>query len=354
MPELPLERWINPEILAQPAYQVKISSHRIKLNQNESPWDWPQPLKEEVLRRLGQSAWNRYPELRPQGLKEKLAAGLSLSPEQLVLGKGSNEVLQAILRVALPPGEILCTLSPTFAIYRLLGEQQRARLVEVPLTTDFQVDGQGLLAASKAARITILCNPNSPTGSLLSLEFIELVARQTTGLVIVDEAYVDFSGVSALPLLEHYPNLIITRTFSKAFALAGFRLGYALMHAQLATQVHKGLLPFNIDAPAIIAAEVLLDHPEIVAERVRMIIRERDRLIARLDKMPGVTAWPSRANFFLLATPLGPRETFAQLAELGILVRDVSDYPGCAEVVRVTVGTPDENGALIQAVKELL
>ncbi len=354
MPELALERWIKPEILAQPVYRVKTTKHRIKLNQNENPWDWPQPLKEEVLARLGQAAWNRYPQLIPQVLKEKLAAGLSLSPEQLVLGKGSNEVLQAVLRVALPPGDTLCTLSPTFAIYRLLGEQQMARLVEVPLTADFQVNEKNLLAQSKTARITILCNPNSPTGSLLPIELIDRVARQTTGLVIVDEAYVDFSGVSALPLLEHYPNLIITRTLSKAFALAGFRLGYALMHPQLAAQVQKGLLPFNIDAPAIIAAEVLLDHPEIMAERVRLIIRERDRLIARLNDLPAVTAWQSRANFFLLTTPLGPGETFAQLAERGILVRDVSGYPGCAQVVRVTVGTPDENQALFQAVKELL
>ncbi len=354
MPELPLERWIKPEILAQPAYRVKTTSHKIKLNQNESPWDWPQPLKEEVLQRLGQATWNRYPQLVPQELKEKLAASLSLSSQQLVLGKGSNEVLQAVLRVALPPGNILCILSPTFAIYRLLGQQQQARLVKVPLAADFQVNEEKLLAESKAARITILCNPNSPTGSLLPIELIDRVARQTAGLVIVDEAYVDFSGVSALSLLEHYPNLIITRTFSKAFALAGFRLGYAIMRPQLAAQVQKGLLPFNIDVPAIMAAEVLLDHPEIVAERVLLIIRERDRLIARLNDLSAVTAWPSQANFFLLATPLGPRETFTQLAERGILVRDVSDYPGCAEVVRVTVGAPDENQALVQAVRELL
>ena len=141
----------------------------------------------------------------------------------------------------------------------------------------FQVEEPGLLAASKAARITILCNPNAPTGSLLPLELIERVARQTTGLVIVDEAYVDFSGVSALPILKNYANLIITRTFSKAFALAGFRLGYALMHPQLAAQIQQGLLPFNIDVAAIIAAAGLRDHPDIVPARVRLIIQARAR-----------------------------------------------------------------------------
>ena len=354
MIDLSLERWIKPEVLAQPAYEVKTIDYRIKLNQNESPGDWPRDLKAEVLKRLEEAAWNRYPRLIPQRLKEKLAAGLAVSPEQVVIGKGSNEVLQALAHVTLRPADTLCTLSPTFAVYRLLGEQQQALVSTSPLTADFQVDEEDLPARSKEARLTILCNPNSPTGSLLPIELIGRVARQAQGLVVVDEAYVDFSGVSALPLLEQYPNLIITRTFSKAFALAGFRLGYAIMHPQLAQQVQKGLLPFNIDTPSVLAAEVLLDHRDVVRKRAALIIRERDRLIARLGELPGVTVWPSWANFFLLATPLGPEKTFTHLAKTGILVRDVSGYPGCENVVRVTVGTPEENEALYQAVKACL
>lgn len=351
MIDLPLERWIKPEVLAQPAYEVKTTGYRIKLNQNESPSDWPRHLKTEVLKRLEAAAWNRYPRLVPQRLKEKLAAGLSVQSEQVVVGKGSNEVLQALAHVALRPLDTLCTLSPTFAVYRLLGDQQQALVSTSPLTADFQVNGEDLLARSREARLTILCNPNSPTGSLLPIELIGRVARQAPGLVVADEAYVDFSGVSALPLLEQYPNLIISRTFSKAFALAGFRLGYAIMHPLLAQQVQKGLLPFNIDTPSALAAEVLLDHPEVVRERAALIIRERDQLIAHLGDLPGVTVWPSWANFFLLATPLGAKKTFAHLAKEGILVRDVSEYPGCENVVRVTVGTPEENEALYQAVR---
>ena len=354
MSDLPLDRWIKPEVLAQPAYEVKTTECRIKLNQNESPGDWPRELKADVVKRLEEADWNRYPQLIPQRLKQKLAAGLSVLPEQVVMGKGSNEVLQALAHVTLRPGDTLCTLSPTFAVYRLLGEQQQALVSTSPLTTDFQVDGEDLLARSRKARLTILCSPNSPTGSLVPMELIERAARQSQGLVVVDEAYVDFSGVSALPLLVQYPNLIITRTFSKAFALAGFRLGYAIMHPQLARQVQKGLLPFNIDTPSVVAAEVLLDHREVVRERAALIIRERDRLMARLGELPGITVWPSRANFFLLTTPLGPEKTFTRLAGEGILVRDVSGYPGCEHVVRVTVGMPEENEALYQAVKACL
>ena len=354
MTDLPLDRWIKPEVLAQPAYEVKTTDCRIKLNQNESPGDWPRDLKAEVLKRLEEAAWNRYPRLIPQRLKEKLANGMSVLPEQVVVGKGSNEVLQALAHVTLRPADTLCTLSPTFAVYRLVGEQQQALVSTSPLTADFQVNEEDLLARSKGARLTILCNPNSPTGSLMPMELIDRVARQSPGLVVVDEAYVDFSGVSALPLLEQYPNLIISRTFSKAFALAGFRLGYTIMHPQLAQQVQKGLLPFNIDTPSALAAEVLLDHPEVVRERASLIVRERDRLITRLGDLPGVTVWPSQANFFLLATPLGARKTFTYLAQEGILVRDLSNYPGCEKVVRVTVGTTEENEALYQAVRASL
>ncbi|UCH63750.1 MAG: histidinol-phosphate transaminase [Fidelibacterota bacterium] len=354
MIDLPLKQWIKPEVLAQPAYEVKTADYRIKLNQNESPSDWPRELKAEVLKRLKEAAWNRYPLMIHQRLKEKLANGLAVSPEQVVIGKGSNEVLQALAHITLRPGDTLCTLSPTFAVYRLLGEQQQALVSTSPLTVDFQVDEEDLLDRSKEARLTILSNPNSPTGSLLPIELIGQVVRQAQGLVVVDEAYVDFSGVSALPLLEQFSNLIITRTFSKAFALAGFRLGFAIMHSQLAQQVQKGLLPFNIDTPSAVAAEVLLDHREVVKERAALTIRERDQLIARLGDLPGVTVWPSWANFFLLATPLGAQKTFTHLAKTGILVRDVSDYPGCENVVRITVGTPEENEALFQAVRDLL
>jgi histidinol-phosphate aminotransferase len=348
-----IENWIKPEVLAQPVYRVKSPEHRIKLNQNECPWDWPQELKSDVTRRLVEAAWNRYPPLVPQKLKRNVADSLSVSSDQIVMGKGSNEVLQALFRVTLRPSDVVCTLSPTFAVYQLLAEQHQARLSASPLDTDFQVNTADLRARSGDARLTILCNPNSPTGTLISLEVIERVAEQADGLVVVDEAYADFAQVTAIPLLDRCPNLIITRTFSKAFALAGFRLGYAIMHRELAQEVQKGLLPFNVDVPSQLAAEVLLEYSDLVEERVRAIIDERDRLTARLNRLPGVTAWPSKANFFLLSTAWTARETFERLAEQGILVRDISSYPGCESLVRVTVGSPDENDTLYQVMEQM-
>ena len=200
----------------------------------------------------------------------------------------------------------------------------------------------------------ILCNPNSPTGTLIPVEVVEEVAEASPGLVVVDEAYIDFSGVTALPLVSDHANLVVTRTFSKAFALAGFRLGYAVMSVDLATEVQKCLLPFNIDMPSAVAGEVLLDHADFVAERARTVVRERDWLIDSLNDLPRVKAWPSHANFFLLETSARSAATFDGLTRRGILVRDVSSYPLCGNVVRVTVGTPEENQKLLEGVRALL
>jgi histidinol-phosphate aminotransferase len=353
MNKLSIDTWIKPEVRKQPAYSLKEVPYQIKLNQNECPWDWPEELKEEILARLRGTSWNRYPELIPQRLKEALATDLGVSSAQVVVGKGSNELLQALATVSLGPGDVLCTLSPTFANYRLLGERMQARVLAIPLTRNFQLDTDAFFDKCSDARLTFLCNPNSPTGTLIPLDMIQQTATCTSGILVVDEAYVDFSGVTAVQLLDEQPNLVITRTFSKAFALAGFRIGYAVMHPLLAVEVQKGLLPYNIDTSSLIAAEVLLQHRETVRERAAVIVGERKRLLSQLAGLPGVQVWDSAANFFLLSTPLGALGTFNALAEKGILVRNISAYPGCENVVRITVGAPEENDALLQAVEAL-
>ncbi|MFC1583745.1 pyridoxal phosphate-dependent aminotransferase [Candidatus Neomarinimicrobiota bacterium] len=217
MNKLSIDNWIKPEVRKQPAYSLKEVPYKIKLNQNECPWDWPDELKEEILARLRGTSWNRYPELIPQKLKENLAVELGITSAQVVVGKGSNELLQALAMVSLGPGDVLCTLSPTFANYRLLGERMQARVVAVPLTRNFQLDTDAFLDKCSKARLTFLCNPNSPTGTLIPLDVIQQIARCTSGILVVDEAYVDFSGLTALALISDHPNLAITRTFSKAF-----------------------------------------------------------------------------------------------------------------------------------------
>ena len=252
------------------------------------------------------------------------------------------------------PGDKVCLLAPTFAVYSILAEQRGAEVLHSRLNQSFNLDEQDLFDKAQNSKLTIIANPNSPTGTLLSLEVIRQLTNVSRGLIVVDEAYVEFSGLTALALLTEYPNLIITRTFSKAFALAGFRIGYAVMDTTLAAEIQKCLLPYNVDQPAVITAEILLDYAGLVAQHAQQIIKERDILIKKLNRLEGVTAWPSASNFFLLETPLGPRKTFNGLMQQGILIRDVSSYPGCENMVRITVGTPAENRSLIKGLKRIL
>jgi len=348
-----LKNWIKKDVLNQPPYKVKTIPYQIKLNQNESPWDWPIDIKERISKSIIASDWNRYPNLIPTQLKKKIGEINHIDKNGVVIGKGSNEILQAIFTASIRSKDTVVSLSPTFAVYKMLAEQKGATFIESKLDSNFEIDPSDLLSRSRRAKLTIICNPNSPTGSLLPLSIIKKIAKNTSGLVVVDEAYVDFSNVTAVGLLSSYTNLIVTRTFSKAFAMAGFRIGYGLMHNELASEIQKCLLPFNVDRPSLIALNALLDHSEIVRNRTEKICAERDRIISELNTMNDMAAVHSHSNFFLVNTKYSPEKTFDYLANNGILIRNVSTYPGLESYVRITVGKPEENDALIQAFKEM-
>lgn len=348
-----IEKWIKQDILKQQPYSVKMVDHKIKLNQNESPWDWPDDIKKVITDRLFSVEWNRYPSLNPERLRATIASYHSLSANQVLIGNGSNEILQAIMNATILPGDYVCTLSPTFTIYRILAEQRGGRIISSFLSSSLEVDSTDLLAKSSKSRLTIICNPNSPTGTFYPLSSIEMLLKNTPGLVVIDEAYADFSGKTVMDFLSLYPNLIITRTFSKAFALAGFRVGYGLMAPDLAIEIQKCLLPFHFDIPSMVALETILDYPGLVRKRVTKIIKERDRLITELNLIEGISALGSHTNFFLLKSTHGAEKIFEFLANKSILIRDVSSYPGLEAMVRITVGTPDENNTLIRAFQEM-
>lgn len=221
MAERGVAQWVREEVRRQPAYSVKSADYSVKLNQNESPWDWSEDLKEEIASRITGSPWNRYPELIPSRLKSKLAQSLKVEPAQIVVGKGSNEIIRALATATLCEGDSVCTLSPTFAVYGMVAEQQRAVFRASLLSDRFEADENDLKEKAVQAKMTILCNPNSPTGTLIPVAVVEEVAEASPGLVVVDEAYIDFSDVTALPLVSDHANLVVTRTFSKAFALGG-------------------------------------------------------------------------------------------------------------------------------------
>ena len=344
---------IKPGVRAQSAYTLRAPVARRKLNQNESPWDAPPELKQEVLAAAATAPWQRYPEFTPASLLEALAGRYGWTPDGILVGNGSNELIQATLAVTLGPGDVVVAPSPTFSLYRLLAGVLGARYLPVPLGPGFgyQVDALIEAAVRERARVVVLNSPNNPTGSALPEGAVERVLEETGALVVCDEAYQEFGGPTALPLLSRCSRLVVLRTFSKALGLAGLRFGVALAHPVVAREIAKGKLPYNVNVVTLAAAAAALRQAATLDARAREIVAVRDRFVARLREIPGFTVFPSAANFVLIrcdALPAG--EVFRRLlADHGILVRDVSTAAELAQCLRISMGTEDDMQAVIGA-----
>lgn len=349
---------IKPSVRAQTAYTLDSPATARKLNQNEAPEDLPADLKQEILTRAVRTPWHRYPGFFPRHLAELIAARHQWAPEGVLVGNGSNEVIQAALAVTVGGGDVVVAPEPTFSLYRQLTSVYGGRYLSVPLRPDFRYDVEALIATAvrEQARVVVLNSPNNPTGSALPAGAVERFLAETQALILCDEAYQEFGGPSALDLAERNPRVVVFRTFSKAMGMAGLRFGYALAHPDVAREIAKAKLPYNVNAITLAAAEVALGQPERFAARVREIVAERERLIPRLRALPGIEVFSSVANFVLLRFVTVPAETvFHRLRdEHQILIRDVSRGAGLAECLRVSVGTPEDNDAVVQALRSIL
>jgi histidinol-phosphate aminotransferase len=351
-------RHVKPAVRAQKAYTLALREAPVKLNQNENPWDLPEAFKRRVLERALLRPWSRYPDFDPRELLAALAGFSGWRADGILAGNGSNELIEALLLVTVSPGTRVVIPQPTFTLYSSMttilgGEPAFVPLRREPPDGGFAYDVGELLAAREASRasVTIVCSPNNPTGTSLPLADVERLCAANDSLVVVDEAYHEFCGRSAVPLLERHPNLVVLRTFSKAMALAGLRVGYLLASPDLVREVNKARLPYNVNffsqAAAIAAIE---EYEAVLAPTVRALAAERERLLSRLADVPGVRAHASDANFFLLElTGADPGAVFASLLRRGVLVRDVTSYPMLSSFLRVSVGSAEENDAFLRA-----
>lgn len=349
---------VKPAVRAQPAYTLSAPVTPRKLNQNESPYDVPEALKREILARALAAPWNRYPEFTPRPILEKLAGVYGGSPDGILVGNGSNELIQATLGVTLGAGDRVVAPAPTFALYRLLTAVLGGTYVPVPLGAGFAYDVDRLLetAVRERAKVVVLNSPNNPTGSALPEGAVERFLEQTDALILCDEAYQDYGGPSAIPLLAHTDRVVVLRTFSKALGMAGLRFGCAIADPAVAREIGKGKLPYNVNLVTLAAADVALDHLELRAAQIARTVAARDRAMAALAALPGITVYPSAANFFLVRFHrLAPREVFRRLIEEhGILLRDVSGTPELAQCLRVSVGTDEDMDAVAAALATIL
>lgn len=350
-------RHVKPAVRAIAAYTLALREAPVKLNQNESPWELPEAVKRRVLEAALARPWRRYPDFDPRELLEGLARFSGWPAEGILAGNGSNELIEALLLVTVGPGTRVVIPEPTFTLYALMTTILGGEPVRVRLGTGFEYDAAALAAARRAsgASLSIVCSPNNPTGTCLPLAEVERLCDEDDSLVVVDEAYHEFAGESAVPLLARHPNLVVLRTFSKAMALAGLRVGYLLASPELVREVNKARLPYNLNFVSQAAALAALEEKGLLLDAVQRLVRARERLLGRLADVPGVRAWPSRANFFLLELlATDPRAVFAGLLRRGVLVRDVTSYPTLGRCLRVSVGSEEENEAFLRALGSAL
>jgi histidinol dehydrogenase len=351
-PQSAIEK-VKAAVRAISAYTLAPYRASIKINQNENPFDMPEEIKQEVERRLMNRAWSRYPDFVPSELLEKLAKHAGWKAEGTLAGNGSNELIQATLMVTVGQGARVLLCEPTFTLYRQIVTVMGGEVLSVPLTDKLQFDIDAIERELHKVDVLILCSPNNPTGSRIDEKDLIYLAQNFNGIIVVDEAYQEFSGKTVVPLLNELPNLIVLRTFSKAMAMAGLRVGYFLSSPEITREVHKATLPYNLNVFSATAAEVACEKYELIQPTVDKIISERERLFTELQTIKGIEVVPSQANFMLAKTPVKPKEVFEALLARDILVRDVSKYPMLSDYVRVSVGAPEENDKLIAALKEI-
>ncbi|HEX7605696.1 MAG TPA: histidinol-phosphate transaminase [Usitatibacter sp.] len=351
------ESLVRDDVRALTAYHVAPADGLVKLDAMENPYGLPPELREAMAKRLALVDVNRYPDPTGARVKASLREAMAIPDSlEILLGNGSDEVLQIVTLALAKPGAAVLSLEPSFVMYRLAALSAGMRYVGVPLRGDFTLDEDAVMKAiaAEAPALTWIAYPNNPTGNLFPREAVLRIVAASPGLVAVDEAYYAFSGgASLLGEVGRHPNLILVRTVSK-LGLAGLRLGLAVGTREWIREFEKLRMPYNVSSLDAAAAELLLGHPEAFARQTTAILAERGRLERDLDGIAGVERFASAANFILVRLPDGPG-AFEGLRQRGILVRTFhGSHPLLANCLRLTVGTPDENTRMLEALAAAL
>ncbi|MCX8153306.1 MAG: histidinol-phosphate transaminase [Candidatus Bathyarchaeota archaeon] len=351
-----LESYAPEKTIASVAKDYGLSPAAIvKLNFNENMYI-PRGKIAALLREVAEECDLRlYPQEEEEQLREAIAKYLRLQPEYVAVGNSSDEVMDRVTRLFLGKGDVALTFTPTFSVFRYCVQYNGAEYAAVPLQKDFRLDVEGLRAAfTSKTKLLYLCSPNNPTGNQFASAEIEALIEDFPGLVMIDEAYGEFAEYSVVPLVERYENLVVLRTFSKAFGLAGLRLGYAVANPALARAVNKIPAPYAINVASLTMGRKLLENVGMVQAAVAALKAERGKLISKLNEIRGVEAFDSQANFVLFNTRRSCDAVYVDLLKKGVIIKKLGkllDYPNC---LRATVGLPEMNVKLLNALKESL
>lgn len=346
----------RPDLADLEPYVVKDVPHRIKMDSNENPFDMPEQIRELIAIEVTRHQFNRYPDPAALALRGSLATELNLEVDQLAVGNGSDELINYIIAAFGGNGSKVIFSSPTFSIYGIFAKVGGTEVVDVPLSANFQIDPEKIVSATKSGdrSIVFVCYPNNPTGNCFPKQAVLDILEHSNAIVVLDEAYYEFSQKTFLPLLDDYENLIILRTFSKAFGLAGLRTGYMIAGKDIIREIMKVKMVYNLNSLSQKIAQILLEHKSDVFPYVEEILQERERLSQQLAELDNVLSFPTDANFILFRPESDAEVVFSALLKNGILIRNLNKPGLLQNCLRVTIGRPEENEAFLDTLRKTL
>ena len=344
------------ELEKMPSYDGVERNYRIKVNANESTLNLPPLVEERVLNRLATLAFNRYPNEEYHSLVEQIATNFSVDASQILLGGGSSEIIEKVFHAFGGVGKSVVFPQPSFSMYKIYAKAAESEGVPFNLDERFDLDVDAFISKIRevGASLAVVCNPNNPTGNALTPAQVEKIAASIDCAFLLDEAYVEFYGRSAVNLVAKYPNLLVARTFSKAYGLAGARVGYMIAQAQVTRMVNKTFMPYHMNTLSLATADIVYQMRDEFVPRLQMIIAERQRLKEQLEKFSGVEVFPSNTNFLLIRLARA-EELKNYLESLNIGIRYFSPTAfGLRNCLRISIGTRDENDEVFAAIKVFL
>jgi len=351
-----LDQVIRPEILRLLPYHVPSSSGMIKLDAMENPYSLPETLREEIAQLVTTISANRYPDSNAGSLKASLRETMEIPMGMdIMLGNGSDEIIQIVALSLAKPGAVLMSVEPAFVMFRMIATYARMEYIGIPLKANFSLDLDLMLTAITKYQpaVIFIAYPNNPTGNLFDAEAVTRIIESAPGVVVVDEAYHAFADASFMDKLSEYPNLLLMRTLSK-LGLAGLRLGLLTGRSEWLIQLEKVRLPYNVGVLTQEVVRKILQYPDILQQQADAIKAERVVMSKYLNVLDGVEAFPSDANFILFRVSKAS-QVFSELKKRNILIKNLDgSHPLLKNCLRVTIGTPDENKQFLRVLQECI
>ena len=339
-----------------PSYDGVERDYRIKVNANESTMNLPPLVEERVINRLYHVAFNRYPNEEYYSLVEQIARNFSVKEEQILIGGGSSEIIEKVFHTFGGDGHKVVYPVPSFSMYKIYAKAAGSQAVSFELDKKFNIDVDKFIKTvnDNRADLAVICNPNNPTGNALQVDDVEKIAKSIDCAFLIDEAYVEFYGRSSFKLVAKYPNVIVARTFSKAYGLAGARVGYSIADAEVTKMINKTFMPYHMNTLSLATADIVYQMRDEFTPRIQMIVSERKRMFERLKKIPKLEVFPSQTNFILIRHEKAEQlKDYLESVDIGIRYFSPTAQ-GLKNCLRISIGTREENDEVFKVISDWL